>query len=142
MSLGFKILKISTDKYEATIGNVDIENSECNISSSVDVKISNKSKLVYVKTGFAFEQNKDKFLEIETSNTYAISNQLWNTFENEKEIIIPSNFISTLLSISINTTRGVLHTKTENSELNQYLLPLIDVFGFNLEDGVFDKSEV
>lgn len=63
----------------------------------------------------------------------------WNSFEDVKnsELTIPKNFISHLVMLSIGSTRGVLHAKTENTMFNKFLLPTINVNELIKEDMKF-----
>ena len=42
-------------------------------------------------------------------------------------VSFPKGFMAHLAVITVGTTRGVLHAKTENSKFNKYFLPTINV---------------
>jgi hypothetical protein len=47
---------------------------------------------------------------------------------------VPKDFIRQLLVIAIGTARGVLHTKTENTPFNRFILPVLDATNLIKED--------
>jgi hypothetical protein len=85
--------------------------------------------MIAVFFNVSFLQNKVPFLLLETASHFHVKEESWATFENEEktELIVSKGFISHLVMLSIGTTRGVLHSKTENTIYNKFLLPTINV---------------
>ena len=52
----------------------------------------------------------------------------------DKSWIIPVDFLRYMGTIVVGTARGVLHTKTEGTVLNAYVLPPINVMELVKED--------
>jgi hypothetical protein len=78
------------------------------------------------------------FLTIEVSCHFILNEHSWNILQ-EKEhgtIKLPKGFSYHLVGITIGTTRGILHTKTENTPFNKYLVGL-----FNIQD-VFSEDVI
>jgi len=44
-----------------------------------------------------------------------------------KSIILPVSLITHMAVLTVGTARGILHSKTENTKFNKYLLPTINV---------------
>ena len=74
-------------------------------------------------------QNKNPFLILEVGNYFTIDQVSWDKFINKEKNIItfPKGFASHLVMLTIGTARGVLHSKTENTLFNQFILPTINV---------------
>nr|DAC76034.1 TPA_exp: hypothetical protein [Elizabethkingia anophelis]DAC76097.1 TPA_exp: hypothetical protein [Elizabethkingia anophelis] len=62
----------------------------------------------------------------------------WQNFRNKNKIIIPKDLLAHLAMISVGTTRGVLHSKTEKTDYQLFTLPLIDVVDLIKEDEVVE----
>ncbi len=60
--------------------------------------------------------------------------------ENKNTPKLPDQFIQTLLSISLSTTRGILFAKTEGSNLNKYYLPILNPANFK-PTGILPNSK-
>ena len=85
-------------------------------------------------------QNKTEDNKTESSTEVKTGETQQKETENKekKELIVPKGFISHLVMISIGTTRGVLHSKTENTIYNKFLLPTINVNELIKEDVKFN----
>ena len=126
--IGFSLRKISTEQFavieEAYLG------SDKEIQLGIDLRfgldVENKGLVAFVKV--RFEQEKSPFLVVEVGNHFAIDNTAWESFQKEdKEMVLPKGFASHLVMLTIGTLRGVLHSKTENTKFNKFLLPTINV---------------
>jgi len=113
-------------------------------------------KLVYSKVGLRFGinfenkiisvffstnliQDKSPFLITEVGCHFSIKEEAWDRFynQNKTEIIVSRGFIGHLVMLTIGTTRGVLHSKTENTPFNNFLLPTLNVNEIVKKDVVF-----
>ena len=58
--------------------------------------------------------------------------------EQESNLLkVPKGFLSHLAVLTIGTTRGILHAKTEGNCFNKYVLPAINVTEIIKEDAIF-----
>jgi len=79
------------------------------------------------------------FLIIEVSCEFDISSEFWKEFDNKDKVRIPKGFMAHLAMITVGTTRGILHSKTENTKFNEFILPTLNITEMITEDGVFKK---
>jgi len=81
-------------------------------------------------------QKKLLFLIIEIGCHFNITTEAWSNFYNESktELIV---FIGHLVMLTLGTTRKVLHSKTENTPFNSFLLPTLNVNELVKKDVVF-----
>ena len=128
LKIGFALIAIKTEQF-ASIEENFTEGEAVNLTSNLNFGFNKDQHAIAVFPKFNFECNGKLFLTIETSSHFTISTQSWESFfSNETGIItIPKNFIQHLCVISIGTTRGVLHAKTENTNLNKFIIPTINV---------------
>ncbi len=127
-NIGFTLKRLSTEQF-AIIDNLYVEGKNIEMKSSVRFGIDSSNKMIAVFFNVSFFQDIAPFLILETCSHFHILDDSWASFENQekKELQIPKGFISHLVMLSIGSTRGVLHSKTENSIYNKFLLPTINV---------------
>jgi hypothetical protein len=126
--IGFSLRKISTEQFaviqEAYLGSG--EEIQIGIDLRFGLDTENKGLVAFVKVHF--EQDKSPFLIVEVGNHFVIDNTAWESFQKkENGLVLPKGFASHLVMLTIGTLRGVLHSKTENTKFNKFLLPTINV---------------
>jgi hypothetical protein len=127
-NIGFSLRKLTTQQF-AIIEDVFKDGENVEMKTNVNFGIDTTKKMIAVFFNVSFLQNKVPFLLLETASHFHVKEESWATFENEEktELIVSKGFISHLVMLSIGTTRGVLHSKTENTIYNKFLLPTINV---------------
>ncbi len=138
-SIGFALAAIKTEQFALFEGNHSPK-KEANITTSLEFKINTDQKLIGVFATFTFEQAKKVFIKIQVSCHFNIEPDTWTSFLKDSNVIVPKNFISHLTILTIGTSRGILHAKTEGTEFNQFILPTINVNQLVDADAVFDIS--
>lgn len=140
-NVGFFLKKITTEQF-AIIEEVYQEVEKIHLRLRVGFELDEIEKTISVFLLCKFEQNKHPFLMIEVGCHFGISEDSWKVFSQEdtQKIIIPQGFMKHLVILTIGTTRGVLHAKTENTSFNKFLLNTIDANRFIKEDISFDIS--
>jgi hypothetical protein len=124
--VGFKLIRIQTKEFASFKENFTSES--LSISINLSVGVDNKNHALALTPSFTFlsEENKP-ILKISASCEFAIIPDKWKDFITGKSIIIPESLLKHLLMITIGTVRGILHARTENTDLNRVLLPTISV---------------
>lgn len=127
-NIGFSLKRLSTEQF-AIIDSLYKEDENIEMKTSVRFGIDSTKKMIVVFFNVSFFQNNAPFLILETGSHFHIVNESWISFEDllNNELNIPRGFISHLVMLSIGSTRGVLHSKTENTNFNKFLLPTINV---------------
>jgi hypothetical protein len=94
-----------------------------NIHASSDYK----NRLIVVTVSAEYSYKKQKCLVIEVANYYTINEKCWNEISKSNSIAVtlPKSFMSWLIEVSVNNTRGVLSAKTEHTKFDKFILPLI-----------------
>lgn len=116
-------------------------------SNSVDIRLGVSigtnfdKRALGISTAFQFVNSDCVFMQIENTCHYEIEEEWWEANLNSSgEITLPSGFIKNLIALTINTTRGVLFAKTENTPYNKYFLPLLDANTIEADDFVMKKE--
>lgn len=124
--IGFKLIRIQTKEFASFKENFISESLSLTINLSVGVNNEEHAVALTPSLTFLSEENKP-VLKISASCEFAIQPDKWKDFITETSIIIPEGLLKHLLMITIGTVRGILHAKTENTDLNKILLPTINV---------------
>lgn len=126
--IGFSLRKITTEQF-AIIETAFKEGADVQFSVNSKYGINEKDKMVVVFVSPDFRQNNAPFLVLEIGCHFKIVDEAWESFisKDKTKLNIPVGFIRHLIMLSIGTARGVLHSKTENTPFNDFLLPTINV---------------
>jgi len=57
------------------------------------------------------------------------------------KLIVPSDFITHLASLTTGTMRGVLHSRLEQTPYNKFMLPILDVSSAFTEDVLLESPK-
>ncbi|MGB3183335.1 MAG: hypothetical protein WBB45_18235 [Cyclobacteriaceae bacterium] len=127
-NIGFSLEKITSEHF--TIAE-DAYRTEKRTKMQIDFEYgaNYQSHTVSVYLDVRFLQDTISFLILKTGCHFTLSESARAAFlsDDNDRLILPREFIRHLLMLSIGTARGVLHAKTEQTELNHILLPAIDV---------------
>lgn len=138
--IDFALLALKTEQF-ATFEENYTENKKSNLNLSLEFKINKESKQIGVFTTFTFEQIKKAFLKIQVSCHFGINPKSWNNHILESKIVFPQDFMTHLTMLTISSARGVLHSKTEGTLFNKFLLPMIDTTTLVKTDAAFPLTE-
>jgi hypothetical protein len=138
-SVEFSIAKITTEQF-AVIDDYYFPEKEVELVGEFRFALIQKDKVISAFSQFRFQQSDKPFLVIEVGCHFKMKEDSWDQFKNGDKMVIEKGFMVHLLTIAVGTTRGVLHTKTESSRFNQYLLPTINVTDTVKEDFTVDLT--
>jgi len=126
--IGFALNNITTEQF-AVIESSFIEGKVVDLKAGLKFGINKEKKIISVLFSTSFIQEKSPFLVIEVGCHFKIMEEAWEGFLNDdkSKLIASKGFISHLAMLTIGTARGVLHSKTENTSFNNFLLPTINV---------------
>jgi len=132
--IGFSLVGIRTEQF-ATFGDKINEKEEVQLQTGLGFRVNKDDRQVGVYIKIEFLQKDKPFIIVETSNHFTVDSDSWEEFCSEDNtLIIPKAFPIHLVGLSIGTTRGVLHSETENTSFNRYFLPTIAVKDLVTED--------
>lgn len=141
--LGFAFVNIKTKQF-AVIKEAYRKNGELQLQADTGYGISVGKKQIVVNTHFRFYKKESPFLSLEVDCFFEINKKGWKSFEQDNGgITLPNNLIAHLTVLTIGTTRGILHSKTEGTRYNKYILPTINVNELiNNDDISFSAEEL
>ena len=133
--VSFVLKKIVTDQF-ATFEGTDLDDENIKINAEINFGINEANKIAVCFTRFQYLSQESPFIIIHVNCQFGVEEAAWINFvDNEKNVItFPKGFMAHIAVITIGTTRGVLHAKTENTKFNKYFLPTINVNELVKED--------
>jgi hypothetical protein len=129
----FALAKINTDQF-AMIESAFKKDEKVNLKLTLLFGSNKDENLISVKTSFQFEQQIIPFLIIEATCFFKIEPNDWKCFEQGTEIIVPKNIITHFSALTVGTVRGILHTKTEGTNFNGFIIQPVNVTELVTED--------
>lgn len=138
IKIGFLLNKITTEQF-AIIESFYKDNEEVQYNFGLHFGFDKEARIIAVFFKFNFQQDGNPFLIIEVGGHFLIETETWSSFYNiDTEIItIPKGFIQHLSVITVGTSRGILHAKTENTIFNKFILPAVNLTEIIKEDVTF-----
>lgn len=139
--VGFALAGIATEQFATIVDNLPT-GEEVNISVDFRFTVDSNERLIIVFTSFVFESFEKQFLIIESSCRFLIEPTAWDSMidTEKKELKASQYLLQHLAVITVGTTRGILHSKTENTPFNQYFLPTMNIADLISKDSVFELS--
>lgn len=99
------------------------------LTTSLRFGVNKEKRMVAVFSKFQFIKEHIPFIQIELMCEFEIKEESWACISDSTtpKIVLPKNTVQHLTMLTIGTTRGALHTKTEGTCFNHFKIPLIDV---------------
>ena len=137
-SIGFSLKKVTTEQF-AIIEDGFNDKGIIRLNSSFRFAADEKTKFLAVFAAFVFDSDQKPFLIVEASCHFSINNSAWNEMivSDAHNLLVPKGFLCHLVMLTVGTTRGILHTKTEGTCFNKYVLPTINVTEIIKSDASF-----
>lgn len=136
--IGFALKRINTEQF-AIIESSYEEEIDVDLKAGLKFGIDFEGSTISVVFSTSFVQEKSPFLIIVAACYFHISEDAWNSFYNKSktELTVEKNFISHLTMLTIGTTRGILHNKTEGTRFNSFFIPTLNVSELVRKDVIF-----
>lgn len=64
-------------------------------------------------------------MTIKVSSFFEIEEHSWDSMKKDGFVIIPKEFLYHIGGLAVSTTRGILFAKTEGTDINRIILPII-----------------
>lgn len=132
----FNIKSIKTEQF-ALFEENHLDKGKINLETNLSYGLNTQEMVLLISIKFTFEMKKP-FMTIQVNCSFAIEKASFENMIKDDKLIVSKDFIAHMSMISVGTSRGILHTKTEGTIFNRYILPTINVAQMVPEDAVFD----
>jgi hypothetical protein len=141
--INFALQKITTEQF-AIIEDGFEDKGDIRIGINLRFAANDEFKIVSVFSAFTFVLEQKPFIIIEAGCHFNIKEESWFQMyvKEGNKLEVRKNFMTHLAMLTIGTTRGILHSKTENTCFNKYIVPTINVTELVKEDVAFEFKEV
>jgi hypothetical protein len=136
----FRLVGIKTTEF-AKFEQVYLPDTEYEVGVQLGFATLENQKIVEVNTRIVFELKNNPVLLIAVSCFFEI--QAWDNYYNKdaNALVVPKNVAQHFAVLTIGTTRGVLHAKTEGLVMNTLIIPTINVTELVPKDIVISPVE-
>lgn len=140
--VSFALAKITTEQF-ATLDDNYCESGEIKLQINFRFGADKATQIVAVFSNFTFECSQKPFMIVEAGCHFIIKPDSWETLLNEAQntLIVPMAVVQHLAMLTVGTSRGILHAKTENTLFNRFFLPAINVAEILTSDQQFVFAE-
>lgn len=141
--LGFAFTGLQTLSF-ATIDSAYKADVNTHLISRIGFGVDIDKHTISCTTKFSFEIKKDRpFLIIEVQGHFTIEETDFKEKVSQKNnsFLITRDLATHFAVLTIGATRGVLHSKTEQTIYNQFLLPTLDVKNIIQENIVLNPAD-
>jgi len=136
--VSFVLRGIQTEQF-ATIDGIFKNEDSIQIQANIDFGINEESRIIGCISKFQFDVQNQPFIIIGVKCNFEIEPNSWDSFINKEtnNIIFQKDILCHLAVLTIGTTRGVLHARTENTMFNKFFLPTVNVNNLIKENIIF-----
>lgn len=105
-----------------------------NFNVNIEQRINNEEKLVIVVTSVdvIYEEDQQCHASIKTSCIFLIENFQDFLVANTNQVNFPDQFVITLNSISLSTTRGIMFSSFKGTFMHNVYMPIVNPSSFNM----------
>lgn len=134
----FHLQRIVTEQF-AIIPEYLKDSGEVKINVAFRFGSIKSQKMIAVLAKCTFEMEEKAFIILECNCQFKIEENWWEQHSNtDGSITFPRAFIIYIGTIAVGTLRGVLHSKTENTPYNNFVLTAVNVDSILTEDVTFN----
>lgn len=135
-NISFRLLNIVTEQF-ATFELENIPDTN-ELNSELQFSINPENRIVACKMKFQFLHENQTIVVLTVVCNFDIEVNSWNNnIVSNKKITLPKHLLEHLCVITVGTARGILHSKTENTFFNKFMIPTLDVSNLVEKDVVF-----
>ena len=136
-NIAFRLLNIVTEQFATfEVENVPNEND---LQSDLQFSINPDVRIIACKMKFQFLHSSQPIVVLTVICNFDIEQESWNkNIIKKKKVTFPKHFLEHLCVITVGTARGILHTKTENTSFNKFIIPTLNVSHLVEKDVVFE----
>lgn len=135
--ISFKLLNIVTEQF----ATFEVENlpEVKDLRYDLQFSINPEKRIVSCRMKFQFLHNVQPIIVLTVVCNFDVEESSWNNqIISNKKITLPKHFLEHLCVLTVGTARGVLHTKTENTFFNKFIIPTLNVSNLVEKDVVFE----
>lgn len=138
----FGLRKINAAQF-ATIDSVKVNEDSIDLNLGFMFGVDETTRFVECDFNVEIRSSKQAFIKINVSCVFEMVQEFWDSMMDieNNSICLPLVLVTHLATITVGTTRGILHSKTENTQFNKFFLPTVDVTQILTDDIIIELNE-
>ena len=125
MEIQFKYSAIRTDQYAIFDCPSGFSIQNCSLNGEVQTANNYEARSIMIKVMANIRCDEKLILTLGVSSFFEIEENSWNAMISDGFVTIPKDFLWHIGGLAVSTTRGILFSKTESTDLNRIILPII-----------------
>ena len=112
----------------ATFENKDIkEKEEITVENGISIKFNFKDRIIALIYTLLYKLEDDAIVKLKTRHEFDFSDNTWKSFYIDDRFIIDHNILMYIGELSINSSRGMLIMKLNDTQYKELIIPLIEI---------------
>lgn len=127
-TIGFQLAGVQTHQFAIVEPDFNTT-TPLDVEYGFEIRKDNDQKIIAILFQTRFKYQEKNIIVLECSCHFKIMDDSWNRFKepDSNALTVPKGFLTHLAIITVGTARGILHTKTEGTNFNGYMLPTLNV---------------
>lgn len=134
--ISFGLRHIKTEQF-ATFEENLCDGEKVKLNTDIKFAVNNETYMIAVLANFSFICNDQPFIKLVASCHFQIKEDDWTLMLEKNKLTIPKGLAQHLAVLTIGTSRGILHAKTEGTPLNRFFLPPLNLTEIVKSDQIF-----
>ena len=125
MQIEFKYSHIKLDQFATFGGSVNQRPIAFQASGGIQTGFNYDARTIVITVSTNVRVEDQIVITIKVSSFFEISTDSWEGLKHDGFVVIPQDFLCHIGGLAVSTARGVLFAKTEGTDLNTFIMPLI-----------------
>ena len=138
----YRIVQIHIDAFNMKNEPVE-ESAKIGIKSSYTFQTQFEQELIRCISDFCFVKDNEQMLNLQLTCVFAVEHEAYQGMynENRSKLTVPTYFCRYMATIAVGAARGAMAAKVQGSELENLVLPPINLVETIQNDTVFNVEE-
>lgn len=125
MEIKFNYSAIRTDQFATFDSPNGFSPQDCSFTGEVQTANNYEARTIMIKVLANIKYGENLILTLGVSSYFKIEENSWQGLINDEFVIMPKEFLWHIGGLAVSTTRGILFAKTESTDLNRIIFPII-----------------
>lgn len=125
MQIEFNYSHIKLDQFATFNGTSNQRPLVFQTSGGIQTGFNYEAKTIVITVSTDVKVENQIIMKIKVSSFFEISPDSWESLKQDGFVVIPKDFLFHIGGLAVSTVRGILFAKTEGTDLNSYIMPII-----------------